>query len=48
MKQQTVLIIGAGPAGLTLAQSLLKKNGELGQEYFQVKIFDRDTGPQGI
>ncbi|GBB88712.1 hypothetical protein RclHR1_15290003 [Rhizophagus clarus] len=39
----TVIIIGAGPGGLTLYHSLIKNKDK---KEFSVKIFERETGPK--
>nr|CAG8632798.1 9351_t:CDS:2 [Entrophospora candida] len=41
----TVLIIGCGVGGLTLAQGILKNNSK-NKTKFNVKLFERDTGPK--
>lgn len=42
----TVIIIGAGIGGLLFAQGLLKNRSE-NKIKFNVKIFERDAGPEG-
>jgi cation diffusion facilitator CzcD-associated flavoprotein CzcO len=44
-KIPTVIIIGAGLGGLTLYHALIKNKDK---KEFNVKIFDRESGPQGI
>ena len=46
-KIPTILIIGAGPGGLSLAHSI-QKNLNSPEKKFDVKIFDRESAPQGI
>ncbi|CAJ0851785.1 1193_t:CDS:1, partial [Entrophospora sp. SA101] len=41
----TVIIIGAGIGGLLFAQGLLKNHSE-NKMNFNVKIFERDAGPE--
>ncbi len=45
-KIPTILIIGAGPGGLALAHSIQKNHNAI-EKKFDVKIFDRETSPQG-
>ncbi len=50
MNQQkipTIIIIGAGPGGLSLAHSI-QKNHNSPEKKFNIKIFERETAPQGI
>ncbi|CAB5380524.1 unnamed protein product [Rhizophagus irregularis] len=42
-KVPTVIIIGAGPGGLTLYHSLIKNKDK---KEFNVKIFERESGPK--
>jgi cation diffusion facilitator CzcD-associated flavoprotein CzcO len=44
-KTPTVIITGAGLGGLTLYHALIKNKDK---KEFNVKIFDRESGPQGI
>jgi cation diffusion facilitator CzcD-associated flavoprotein CzcO len=44
-KIPTIIIIGAGLGGLTLYHGLIKNKDK---KEFNVKIFDRESGPQGI
>jgi cation diffusion facilitator CzcD-associated flavoprotein CzcO len=44
-KIPTVIIIGAGLGGLPLYYALMKNKDK---KEFNVKIFERDSGPQGI
>jgi 2-polyprenyl-6-methoxyphenol hydroxylase-like FAD-dependent oxidoreductase len=46
-KIPTILIIGAGPGGLALAHSI-QKNLNASEKKFNVKIYDRESSPQGI
>ena len=43
----TILIIGAGLGGLLLYHGIQKNLNKV-EKKFNVKIFERDTGPQGI
>ena len=43
MSKQNVLIIGAGPAGLTAAYELLKRSGE-----YEVTVFEESSMVGGI
>jgi hypothetical protein len=45
-KIPTILIIGAGPGGLTLAHSI-QKNLNSFEKKFNIKIFDREISPKG-
>lgn len=45
-KIPTILIIGAGPGGLTLAHSI-QKNLNSFEKKFNIKIFDREISPNG-
>jgi cation diffusion facilitator CzcD-associated flavoprotein CzcO len=44
-KIPTVIIIGAGPAGLTLYHALMKNRDK---KEFNVKIFERESGIKGM
>ncbi|CAG8594785.1 1516_t:CDS:2 [Rhizophagus irregularis] len=46
-KIPTILIIGAGPGGLTLAHSI-QKNLNSFEKKFNIKIFDREISPNGV
>ena len=46
-KIPTILIIGAGPGGLSLAHSIEKHHNAI-EKKFNVKIFEREIRPQGI
>ncbi|CAG8433923.1 7891_t:CDS:2 [Funneliformis mosseae] len=41
----TIIIIGAGPGGLSLAQSI-QKNHNSPEKKFNIKVFERETTPQ--
>jgi len=44
----TVLIIGGGIGGLSLAHGILKNNNNHENKIkFDIKIFERDAGPKG-
>ena len=44
-KIPTVIIIGAGPGGLSLYHALIKNKDK---KEFNVKIFERESGPNGM
>ena len=44
-KIPTVIIIGAGLGGLTLYHALMKNKDK---KEFNAKIFERESGPQGM
>jgi len=45
VKVPTVIIIGAGPGGLSLYHALIKNRDK---KEFNVKIFERETSPEGM
>ncbi len=44
VKIPKIIIVGAGPGGLTLYHALIKNKDK---KEFDVKIFERDSGPKG-